>query len=124
MSSRGTRVSTPQDSEDITPQSYYLLSLIEKLDPETNLPSFGVCFLDTTIGDFHLGQFQDDRCNSRLLTLLSHHPPVQVIYEKGNLSQGTMKIMNNMLAAAIKEPLQKETQFWSAATTLKVNFYY
>jgi hypothetical protein len=40
--------------------------------------SYGVCFIDTSIGVFHLGQFVDDRHCSRLRTLFAHHPPVQV----------------------------------------------
>ena len=39
---------------------------------------FGVAFIDTTIGTFHLGQFSDDRHLSRLRTLMAHYPPVQV----------------------------------------------
>lgn len=120
VSTRGTRVFTPQDSDIVTPQSSYLMALVEKRDSENNLPLYGVCFLDTTIGEFNLGQFQDDRCNSRLLTLLSHYPPVQLVYERGNLSQATMKILDNMLVASMKEPLQREVQFWSSATTLEV----
>jgi len=41
-------------------------------------PVFGVCFVDTSIGTFHLGQFEDDRHNSSLFTLVAHYPPVQV----------------------------------------------
>ena len=40
---------------------------------------FGVCFVDTTVGLFHLGQFTDDCHCSRLRTLLAHYPPSQVI---------------------------------------------
>lgn len=43
-----------------------------------NSVSYGVCFVDTSIGVFHLGQFVDDRHCSRLRTLFAHHPPVQV----------------------------------------------
>ena len=43
-----------------------------------NSISYGVCFTDTSIGVFHLGQFVDDRHCSRLRTLFAHHPPVQV----------------------------------------------
>lgn len=39
---------------------------------------FGVCFVDTTIGVFRIGQFQDDSFCSRLCTLLAHYPPAQV----------------------------------------------
>ena len=78
VSTRGTRVYTPLDVEASTPNSNYLLSLVEKCDLSSTISSFGVCFIDTTIGEFYLGQFVDDRCNSRLLTLLAHHPPIHV----------------------------------------------
>ncbi|KAF7991283.1 hypothetical protein HCN44_002845 [Aphidius gifuensis] len=119
VSTCGTRIATVQDPEIITPYSNYLLSIIEKIDTNTKLSTYGVCFIDTTIGEFHLGQFNDDRCNSRLLTLLSHYTPVHVVYERGNLSQDTMKILNTLLSTAIKEPLQKDVQFWSSTKTLK-----
>ena len=44
----------------------------------------------------------------------------QIIYERGTLSQSTLKILNGMLPSAIKEPLQKDVQFWSATKILKV----
>lgn len=78
ISSKGTRVYTALDVEASTPNSNYLLSLVEKCLPDRNTSHYGVCFLDTTIGDFYLGQFEDDRCNSRILTLLAHYPPVHV----------------------------------------------
>ncbi|XP_076654802.1 DNA mismatch repair protein Msh6 [Halictus rubicundus] len=119
ISSKGTRVYTPQDVEASTPNSNYLMSLVEKCSPGENTSHYGVCFLDTTIGDFYLGQFEDDRCNSRILTLLAHYPPVHIVYERGNLSSKTLQILNNTLAACIREPLLRESQFWSASTTLK-----
>ncbi|XP_003699487.2 DNA mismatch repair protein Msh6 [Megachile rotundata] len=119
ISTRGTRAYTALDVEASTPNSNYLLSLIEKCQSGSNTSHYGVCFLDTTIGDFYLGQFEDDRCSSRLLTLLAHYPPVHVVYERGNLSQKTLKILDNTLAACMKEPLLRESQFWSSSTTLK-----
>ncbi|OAD61552.1 putative DNA mismatch repair protein Msh6 [Eufriesea mexicana] len=119
ISSKGTRVYTSQDVEASTPNSNYLLSVVEKCPPGSSTSHYGVCFLDTTIGDFYLGQFEDDRCNSRILTLLAHYPPVHVVYERGSLSQKTLQILNNTLAACIKEPLLRESQFWSSTTTLK-----
>jgi Mismatch repair ATPase (MutS family) len=38
----------------------------------------GVCFIDTTIGEFHVGEFEDDKQFSRLSTLMSHYPPCRV----------------------------------------------
>ncbi|XP_063984742.1 probable DNA mismatch repair protein Msh6 isoform X2 [Diachasmimorpha longicaudata] len=119
ISTLGTRVCSVQDPEIMSPESNYLLSLVEKTDLKTKLPKFGVCFIDTSIGEFHLGEFDDDRSHSRLLTLLSHYLPVHVVYEKGKLSQETMKIINTLLSSALKEPLQKDVQFWSASKTLK-----
>ncbi|XP_012252115.2 DNA mismatch repair protein Msh6 isoform X2 [Athalia rosae] len=119
ISSKGTRVFTAQDVDPNSATSSYLLSIVEKSDPSSIISIYGVCFIDTSIGDFHLGQFQDDRHSSRLLTLVSHYPPCQIIYERGGLSERTNKILNTALATALKESLQKETQFWSASTTLK-----
>lgn len=39
---------------------------------------FGVAFIDTSIGEFNISEFDDDKQCSRLLTLLSHNPPVLV----------------------------------------------
>lgn len=36
---------------------------------------FGVCFVDTSIGTFHLAEFDDDKHCSRLLALFAEHPP-------------------------------------------------
>lgn len=124
ISTKGTRVYTAQDVEASTPTSTYLLSIVEKQEPNQNISNYGVCFIDTTIGDFNLGQFQDDRCNSRLLTLLAHYPPAHIIYERNNLSQTTLKILNTLLPGAMKEALQKEAQFWSSTKVLNVKYQY
>ncbi|XP_057339298.1 probable DNA mismatch repair protein Msh6 [Microplitis mediator] len=119
ISTRGTRVATVQDTESFSPDSKYLLSIVEQQNA-TQLPSYGICFIDTSIGVFHLGQFEDDRHNSRLLTLLSHYTPVHVVYEKGNLSPITMKILNTQLpTTTMKEGLLKESQFWTATKVLE-----
>lgn len=39
---------------------------------------FGVAFIDTSIGEFNISEFDDDKQCSRLLTLLSHNPAVLV----------------------------------------------
>ncbi len=43
---------------------------------------YGVCFVDASIGKFHVGQFEDDRHCSRLRTLISHFPPAQVRHRR------------------------------------------
>ncbi|KAI4503557.1 hypothetical protein M0802_000960 [Mischocyttarus mexicanus] len=118
ISTKGTRVHTPLDVAVSTSNSNYLLSLVQKCKSGVE-SSFGVCFIDTTIGDFHLGEFVDDCYNSRLLTLFAHYPPVHIVYERGNLSPAILKILNNSMAASYKESLQRDVQFWTAANTLK-----
>ena len=120
VSSRGVRVYTAIDTKPLSPTSLFLLSIVENYDEHTSLSTFGVCFIDTTIGEFHLSQFEDDQCKSRLMTLLAHHPPGHLIYERDNLSSSTLKILNNHCQGVTKEALIKETQFWSAKTVLKV----
>ncbi|KAH0568272.1 probable DNA mismatch repair protein Msh6 isoform X1 [Cotesia glomerata] len=119
ISTRGTRVATIQDTESFSAHSKYLMSIVEQ-QSSNQLPTYGVCFIDTSIGIFYLGQFEDDRHNSRLLTMLSHYTPVHVVYEKGNLSQVTMKIINTQLpTTTMKEALLKDSQFWSATKVLE-----
>lgn len=80
--------------------------------------AYGVCFVDTCIGKFHvrqspdrlpispftslipptlfyqLGQFSDDRQCSRLRTLVAHHPPAQVCSTSSTVLAG---ISSNLL---------------------------
>ncbi|XP_074105198.1 DNA mismatch repair protein Msh6-like [Cotesia typhae] len=109
---RGTRVPTVLDIENFSSHSNYLMMLVEEQNL-SQFPSYGICFIDTSIGVFHLGQFDDDHQNSRLLTLLSHYTPAHIIYGKGNLSQTTIQLLNTHLPiTTIKEALLMESQFW------------
>ena len=38
----------------------------------------GICFVDTSVGVFHLNQFKDDRSCSKFRTMISHYYPCQV----------------------------------------------
>lgn len=81
--------------------------------------SFGVCYLDTSIGEFNIGQFEDDKHCSRLLTMLSHNPPVLVLHERSTMSPRLTQIFKTALCNTLKEALNTDTQFWSAEKTLK-----
>ncbi|CAB0010867.1 unnamed protein product [Nesidiocoris tenuis] len=78
LTTKGTRVYTVADGEAREAQSAYLLAIMEKEIDRTK-SSYGVCFVDTSIGVFHIGQFDDDRHSSRLRTLIATFPPVQVL---------------------------------------------
>ena len=57
---------------------FQLYFTLKKKEIDNVSSSYGVCFVDTSIGLFHVGQFVDDRHSSRLRTLIAHYPPVQV----------------------------------------------
>ncbi|PNF27299.1 DNA mismatch repair protein Msh6 [Cryptotermes secundus] len=116
ITAKGTRVFSVIDGDASSAENSYLFAVTEKSAGDS--VSYGICFIDTSIGVFHLGQFVDDRHCSRLRTLVAHHPPVQVLYEKRALSEKTLQLLNSSLASVLKESLAPETEFWSAHKTL------
>ncbi|KAG7334314.1 hypothetical protein KOW79_002721 [Hemibagrus wyckioides] len=118
---RGTQTYSVLDGAPSESESKYLLSVKEK-NQEENLGQchiYGVSFIDSSVGRFYVGQFQDDRHCSRLRTLLAHYVPAQVLFEKGNLSADTRKIFKTSLSSAMHENLNAGSQFWDAQKTLK-----
>uniref|UniRef100_A0A1B6M5Q0 DNA mismatch repair protein MutS-like N-terminal domain-containing protein n=1 Tax=Graphocephala atropunctata TaxID=36148 RepID=A0A1B6M5Q0_9HEMI len=117
LTTKGTRVFTVQDGESVDADASYLLALTEK-ECVGGKSLYGVCFVDTSIATFHLGQFSDDKHCSRLRTLFAHHPPAQILYERGQLSPRTHQVLNTSLTSVLKEHLAPETEFWSSTKTL------
>ncbi|KAL3892164.1 hypothetical protein ACJMK2_004398 [Sinanodonta woodiana] len=120
ITSCGTKTFNVMDGECGDSQSTYLLAVLEKLETAEGCPTYGVCFVDTSIGKFYIGQFSDDRHCSRLRTLIAHYTPVQVLHEKGKMSQKTSLMLSNNLTSCIKEPLVPGKEFWDSGKTLKV----
>ncbi|XP_051937293.1 DNA mismatch repair protein Msh6 isoform X1 [Hippocampus zosterae] len=119
---RGTQTYSVLDGTPTESQSKFLLSLKEKPEDEGKggcCRTYGVCFVDTSVGCFHVGQFPDDRHCSRLRTLIAHFAPAEVLFEKGNPSVETRKILKASLSSALQEGLNASTQFWDAQNTLK-----
>uniref|UniRef100_A0A182QD49 DNA mismatch repair protein n=1 Tax=Anopheles farauti TaxID=69004 RepID=A0A182QD49_9DIPT len=117
----GTEVFGQQVRITANHQPRYLLALAETIRTGTG-SRYGVCFIDTSIGLFHLGEFDDDKQQSRLLTLLAHYPPVLVLHERGSngvVSEGTQRIFKTLLANVKREALTNGSQFWSGEKTLK-----
>lgn len=85
----------------------------------SNVHRFGIAFIDTSIGEFNIAEFDDDQQCSRLLTLLSHNPPVLVLSERGGISQNVQQVFKSMLSNTLRETLLPDTQFWHAEKTLK-----
>ncbi|KAK7902181.1 hypothetical protein WMY93_018950 [Mugilogobius chulae] len=118
---KGTQTYSVLDGAPSESQSKFLLSLKEKAEEESSgrCRTYGVCFVDTSVGHFYVGQFEDDRHCSRLRTLIAHYPPAEVLFEKGNPSVETRKIFKASLSAALQEGLNSSSQFWDAQKTLK-----
>ncbi|KAM9804068.1 DNA mismatch repair protein Msh6 [Neosynchiropus ocellatus] len=118
---RGTQTYSILDGAPSENQSKFLLSLKEKAedDGSGSCRVYGVCFIDTSVGCFHVGQFPDDRHCSRLRTLVAHFAPAEVLFEKGNPSAETRKILKASLSSARHEGLSAGSQFWDAQKTLK-----
>ncbi|XP_077352530.1 DNA mismatch repair protein Msh6 [Festucalex cinctus] len=119
---RGTQTYSVLDGTPAESQSKFLLSLKEKAEDEAKggcCRTYGVCFVDTSVGFFHVGQFPDDRHCSRLRTLIAHFAPAEVLFEKGNPSVESRKILKASLSSALQEGLNASTQFWDAQKTLK-----
>ncbi|NWH87331.1 MSH6 protein, partial [Aegithalos caudatus] len=116
---KGTQTYSVMDCDPSENHSKFLLCVKEKGD-SAGTRVYGVCFVDTSVGKFHVGQFPDDRHCSRFRTLVAHYTPVQVLFEKGNLSVDTQKILKGSLVSCIQEGLNSGSQFWNASKTLKV----
>ncbi|XP_048375271.1 DNA mismatch repair protein Msh6 isoform X2 [Sphaerodactylus townsendi] len=117
---KGTQTYSILDGDLSEDQNRYLLCVKEKLvDSACFHRIYGVCFVDTTVGKFYVGQFLDDRHCSRFRTLLAHNIPVQILFERGNPSAETQKIFKGLLSSTVQEGLAPGSQFWSAAKTLK-----
>jgi DNA mismatch repair protein MSH6 len=117
ITDRGTQIfSNGQQKMTTSSDANFLLSIAEmKKTPSSS--RYGVCFVDTSIGDFTIGEFDDDQQCSRLLTLMSHYSPVLVLYERNGKAPHTEKIIKGI--NALKEPLTNEKQMWGGAKTLK-----
>ncbi|XP_077301291.1 DNA mismatch repair protein Msh6 isoform X2 [Arctopsyche grandis] len=115
---KGTEVCGLQDNGPTDAKASYMLAIAEQ-DLGSGCSRYGVCFIDTSIGIFHLGQFDDDRHSSRLLTTLAHYPPVLVLRERGVTSDRTNKVLRMSCQSAKLETLKSQKQFWSETQTLK-----
>ncbi|XP_037040752.1 probable DNA mismatch repair protein Msh6 [Bradysia coprophila] len=118
VTNRGTQVFSQQVGVTNNYEPNYMLAVCEKHTLTSN--RFGVCFIDTSLGEFNIGEFDDDKHCSRLLTLLSHNLPVFILYERNGLSARTSQIFKSMLNKTQKEQLLPGTQFLAADKTLKM----
>ncbi|KAM7356544.1 DNA mismatch repair protein Msh6 [Cochliomyia hominivorax] len=104
ITNRGTQVFGSQNQITPNHQPNYMLAIVEQQLPNSGCcSSYGICFIDTSIGDCYLGEFEDDKNCSRLHTLLSHNMPVLVVLERSNILEKTQEIMRTVLSGVLKE---------------------
>ncbi|PIO63050.1 MutS domain I protein, partial [Teladorsagia circumcincta] len=99
-------------------QSKYLFSIKEMMCDQRS--TYGICFVDTSVGKFFVGEFFDDDYNSFLRTIIANFTPVQVLFERGHLSPQCKTILNGVLSSVQKEALIPKKQFYDAEETLKI----
>lgn len=117
VTNKGTQVFGQQVEMTFKHQANFMLSITETFI--NNCRTYGICYIDTSIGQFYLGQFEDDAHCSRLLTLLTHVKPTLVLHDRPLKAPHTEKIFKTILSSCLKEPLTDNTQFWHADKTLK-----
>lgn len=117
ITNRATRIQGLQDTDLKQPMSVHLLAVLENQREDTI--ELGVCFVDTSISKFYLGQFEDDERFSRLLTLIAQYPPAMILEERKQLSSQTRNVLKSGASDASLEKLYPEKQFHSSSTTLR-----
>eukprot|EP01102_Stenamoeba_stenopodia_P007828 TRINITY_DN2212_c0_g1_i3.p1 TRINITY_DN2212_c0_g1~~TRINITY_DN2212_c0_g1_i3.p1 ORF type:complete len:1014 (+),score=190.06 TRINITY_DN2212_c0_g1_i3:250-3291(+) len=100
----------------------YLLAIKEepnsKRSPSGSDCIVGICFVDTAVGEFNVGEFEDDVQRSRLETLLLQTKPKHILYEKGMLSKESKAKIWRCLGDIPLQPLQSQIEFWTHESTL------
>ncbi len=108
------------DSDATNAFSQYLYSIIEKINlvNDKKTRTYGVCFVDTTVGKIHIGQFEDDRNCSKLRTTFAQYPPAQILFEKGSISKESKNIID--LQNGMKEGLSHDNEMFSTSKILRL----
>ncbi|XP_033727077.1 LOW QUALITY PROTEIN: DNA mismatch repair protein Msh6-like [Pecten maximus] len=119
VTTKGTQTFSFMDGDCSGAQNNFLLAIAEKEGAVEGCSIFGVCFVDTSIGKFYVGQFADDRHCSRLRTLIAHYTPSQVLFERNKMTPKTQLVLKNNLTFVSKEGLTSGSEFWDSSKTLK-----
>jgi len=78
-------------------------------------PAFGISFVDTATGQFHLTDFVDDLDMTKFETFIAQTRPQELLLEKSHVSTAAMRILkNNTGPTTIWNYLKPGKEFWSA----------
>jgi len=116
----GTKTFNVLDGQVSNAFSHYLFSFVEKVNTvgDKKVRLFGVCFVDTSVGKIHIGQFEDDRNCSKFRTTLAHYPPAHILYERATTSKETKTIIE--FQNGIKDGLANEKEMYSSSAVLRM----
>ena len=97
----------------------YCISIKEELlaeDLETaKYPTIGICTLDAATAEFRLSHFTDDETRCQLETLLRSLRVKELLYEKGHLSQASLRMIKNCVTQDCRITMLKpKEEFLSA----------
>ena len=83
-------------------------------------PAFGISFVDTATGQFHLTQFVDDDNMTKFETFVAQTRPQELLLEKGGVSVKTIRILkNNTNMTTIWNYLKPGKEFWEGHITAR-----
>jgi DNA mismatch repair protein MSH6 len=77
--------------------------------------AFGVAFVDTAVGQFHVTEFVDDLDCTRFETFIAQVRPQELLLEKGGISLKALRILkNNTSLTTIWNYLKPGKEFWES----------
>ncbi|KAL9596859.1 MAG: hypothetical protein Q9219_005529 [cf. Caloplaca sp. 3 TL-2023] len=83
-------------------------------------PAFGISFVDTATGQFHLTQFVDDIEMTRFETFIAQNRPQELLLEKSCLSTSAMRILkSNTGPTTLWNHLKAGKEFWTSEVTCR-----
>ena len=82
ITSQGTKINGLTESN-------YLTAICGQKSLNDGQITVGVCFVDTSMGQVHLSQFEDDKQLSCLETILAFYPPIGNYLYKSKFYPGT-----------------------------------
>ncbi|KDN37684.1 hypothetical protein K437DRAFT_296514 [Tilletiaria anomala UBC 951] len=88
----------------------YCISIKEQIadyDAGADTPTIGICTLDAATAEFRLAHFIDDATRGKLETLLRSLRIKELLYEKGCMSQATLRMIRNCVTQSCKITMLK-----------------
>lgn len=85
-----------------------------------DLPAFGLAFVDTATGQFHVSEFVDDVDMTKFETFVAQTRPQEILLEKSCVSTKALRILkNNTGPTTLWNYLKPGKEFWEGDITLK-----